>query len=319
MSTPTLPVRLLVSDSSLLLTRAVDELLDAVRTPGEDLDLTRLYPDDLVRSAPPDVITGSLFGGTRVTVFHDVKTLPAPLIEQLIALLDAPQPDVLVIVAALTAGKLRKLATAAKKAGARTDLALPKPWDNRGWARLVSDEFARHGRTVQPRAVTDVLDAAGLDVERIVAAVGQVTLEVPTGPITAAHTAEVLRERGNLGAFAVADAVVARDPHRALRTLQGVLDAGEDPVKVLAALTYRLRTLLVVATGASAADVGVNVSPGQVKHLTGALRSFRPGDLSGAYRALLDADRDIKTSRIPARFALEQAVAAAASPAGVLR
>jgi len=50
-----------------------------------------------------------------------------------------------------------------------------------------------------------------------------------------------------------------------------------------------------------------------VRRLQGVRRNFGPGELTTAYRALADADREIKGGELPAAFVLERAVVTVAT------
>ncbi|MDP8969420.1 MAG: DNA polymerase III subunit delta, partial [Actinomycetota bacterium] len=118
---------------------------------------------------------------------------------------------------------------------------------------------------------------------------------------------------GSRGSFAVADALCDRRPAEALRLLRGVLEAGHDPVMVLGALAYRLRCIVAVAGGVDPSSVGLNLSAAQARRLQTVRRSFGPGQVTRAYRALADADLAIKSGDLPPAFVLERAVAAIAT------
>jgi DNA polymerase III delta subunit len=97
--------------------------------------------------------------------------------------------------------------------------------------------------------------------------------------------------------------------------LSGVLEAGDEPVMIVGALVYRLRSLVAVAGSLEAKSVGLNLSDGQARRLKGVRRNFGPGELTAAYAELARADRDIKSGELPARFILERAVVSIATRA----
>jgi len=179
----------------------------------------------------------------------------------------------------------------------------------------VVKEFDRHERRATPDAVEQVLDHAGFDVAAVAEKVAQVASTAAAGTIGADAVADVVTGHGNQGAFAVADAMCARDPAQALTLLRGVLESGQDPIMVLGALAYRIRTVFAVAAGVDGADVGLRISPGQVNHLRRARQGFGPGELTRAFRTLADADRDLKGGTLPPQLVIERAVTDIATPA----
>lgn len=313
-------VRLLVGTEELLLRRAAEAMLEELRAEAGELIVTDIHAGDLKKPKDaqkqpelPEMRTGSLFGEPRVVMLRDVQDLPAEVTDRLLSDLNGPPLDVTLILLASGTGKILKLAKRVKEVGERIDIAPPKEWDPKGWTRLVVDEFKRHGRTADQRAVDALLGHAGFDVSLIAGKVAQVASTAPAGTISAAHVEAVVVGVGSRGAFAVADAMVARNPAAALNLLSGVLDAGDDPLKVMGALTYKLRSLVAVAGGLDPKSVGLNIPPSQAQRLRAARQNFGPGEMTGAFAELSRADLAIKSGEVPPRLAVERAVVAIAT------
>ncbi len=313
MSAPA-PVRLLVGSEELLLRRAADTLLDELRAGGA-LDVVDVRAADVRERGLPDLATGSLFGDPRAVVVRDAQELPTEAASVLLAMLDGPPPEATVILLASGTGRIQALARRVKERGGRTDVAPPRDWEEQRWAQLVADEFRRHGRSADKAAVAAVLGHAGTDVATIAEKVAQVAAGAPAGRVSAAAVDALVVGHGSRGSFAVADAMCDRNPDQALELLRGVLEAGDDPVMVLGALSYRLRSLVAVAGNLDGGAVGLNISPGQARRLKAVRRNFGPGELTGAYRELARADYEIKAGELPPAFALERAVVAVATRA----
>lgn len=301
------PVRLLTGPEELLLRRAADRLLAELRGDGE-LEIEDLAAGDLKEVGLPDVWTGSLFGTPRAIVLRDAQDLPAATAAALVDLLSGPAPAATAILLATGTGRIQKLAKAVRAAGGRTDISPPRDFEDRKWAALVSDEFARHQRRCEPAALEAILAHAGLDVSSVAEKVAQVAVAAPAGRITRGHVEQLIVGVGSRGAFAVADAMCDRKPAEALTLLRGAFAAGEDPVKVLGALVYRLRSIVAVAGGLDGKTVGVSISPGQARRLQGVRRNFGPGELTDAYAALAAADLEIKSGELPPELVMERAV-----------
>ncbi len=233
--------------------------------------------------------------------------------EALLAVLEGPPPETTVILLASGTGRIARLAKRVTELGGRTDVAPPREWEEQRWLALVADEFRRHGRRADRAAAAAVLGHAGLDVSTVAEKVAQVAAAAPPGPVAAAHVDAVVVGHGSRGSFAVADAMCERNPAQALELLRGVLEAGDDPVMVLGALAYRLRSLVAVAGGIEGKTVGLNISPGQARRLQGIRRGFGPGELTAAYAELARADREIKGGELPAVLVLERAVVTVAT------
>lgn len=309
------PIYLLAGSEELLLRRAAERILDELRAEAGELDLADVRAGELRDGALPDLRTGSLFGTPRAVLVRDAQDLPADTSRALLAELDNPSFEATVILLASGTGRMQKLARRVKELGGRVDVAPPRDWEERKWEALVAEEFRRRGRSAEPSAVTSVLAHAGTDVAAIAEKVNQAAASAPAGAVTAAHVDAVVVGHGSRGSFAVADAMCDRRPAEALELLRGVLEGGDDPVMVLGALVYRLRSIVAVAGGLDTKAAGVNVSAGQAKRLQAVRRNFGPGELTRAYRTLAAADVEIKSGDLPAAFVLERAVVSVATPA----
>lgn len=298
----------------LLRSRAAAQLLDELRAEGP-VELVDVRAAELRERGVPDLRTGSLFGDRRVVQIRDAQELPADIAAGLADVLDGPPPDALVVLLASGTGRIMKLAKRIKAVGGRIDVAPPRDWEDRKWTGLVRDEFAHHKRKAAAGAIDAMLAHAGLDVAQIAEKVSQVVSRVPSGTISAEHVDSVVVGHGSRGSFAVADAMCQRRPAEALELLRGVLESGDDPIMVLGALVYRVRSVVAVAGGIEPADAGLRISKGQLRHLHGAVRNFGSGELTRAMRTLADADVELKSGELPPQLVIERAVVQIATAA----
>lgn len=311
---PRPPMYLFTGPAELLLRRAATRLIDDLRTevPVEVIDVRAA---ELRERGLPDLRTGSLFGDRRVVLIRDAQELPAELAAALVAELDGPQPDAVVVLLATGTGRIKKLAKAIKEADGRVDIAPPREWEEGRWEALVRDEFSQHHRTASSGAVRAILDHAGLDVPQIAEKVAQVVAATRDGRIEEADVEGAVVGHGSRGSFAVADAMCERQPAKALELLRGVLETGSDPIMILGALVYRVRSVVAVAGRVDPAEAGLRISRGQLRHLHGAARNFGPGELTRAMRMLADADVELKSGELPPDLVIERAVAQIATRA----
>jgi DNA polymerase-3 subunit delta len=298
----------------LLVRRAAERLLSELRSEGQ-VEVVDVRASELREQGLPDLRTGSLFGDRRALVIRDAQELPAELGTQLVAELEGPPPDATVILLASGTGRIVKLARAIKAAGGRVDVAAPREWEDTRWAGLVREEFGLHRRTADAAAIEAILGHAGLDVSQIAEKVAQVVAAAPPGTIDEAAVERSVVGHGSRGSFAVADAMCEREPAKALRLLRGVLETGSDPIMVLGALVYRIRSLVAVAGKVDPRVVGLRISAGQARRLQGVRRNFGPGELTAAVRTLADADVEIKSGELPPELVIERAVVRIATAA----
>ena len=305
---------LLTGSEELLLRRAATRLIDELRAEGP-VEVVDVRAVELREQGLPDLRTGSLFGDRRVVLVRDAQELPADIAAGLVAELDGPPPEAVVILLATGTGRIVKLARRIKSAGGRIDLAPPRDWEDRKWENLVREEFGQHQRRAAPEAVAAILGHAGLDVSHIAEKVSQVVAAAGDGTIGEADVERAVVGHGSRGSFAVADAMCEREPAKALELLRGVLETGNDPIMVLGALVYRVRSILAVAGKVDAKQVGLRISGGQARHLQAARRNFGPGELTRAMRTLADADVLLKSGDVPPELVIERAVVQVATRA----
>jgi DNA polymerase-3 subunit delta len=306
---------LLTGPEELLLRRAADALVAELQSEGE-LEVDDLRAGELKEGRVPDLRTGSLFGARRLVIIREAQDLPSELSHALAAELDGSPPDAFVILLATGTQRIVKLAKRIAELGGRVDIAPPRDWEERKWQLHVAQELRRHGRSADDGAVAALLAHAGLDVSAIAEKVAQVAVTAPPGRISAAQVDAVVVGHGSRGSFAVADAMCERRPGEALTLLRGAFEAGDDPVMVLGALTYRIRSLVARAGRIEPRAIGLGMSPAQFNRLEQVRRNFGPGELTAAYRSLAAADLEIKGGELPPALAVERAVLQIATPAG---
>lgn len=305
---------LFTGPEELLLRRAAEEVLDRLRAAGP-VEVTDLRASEIGDSGFPDVRTTSLFGTPRALLLREAHELTAPSVAALGELVAAPPDATTVILLARNTTRFPKLAKQIAAVGEKTEVAPPKDWEDKRWEAFVVAEFARHGRKASAAAVTALLAHAGLDVAGIAEKTAQaVAATAPDKVVGPEDVERVVVGHGSRGSFAIADAMCDRRPAEALALLRGALESGDDPVLILGALVYRLRSIVAVAGRIEPRSVGLGISAGQARRLQAVRRNFGAGELTAAYRVLADADREIKGGELPPELVLERAVARIASP-----
>lgn len=304
------PYLLLVGDDDLLLQRELERQLAALTS--EDPELEVAVHDASELEHLPELRTASLFGGRSAVVVRGVEQLSSSFKPQLKAELEdyvaAPSPDAVLVLVARGAGRVQKLAKLAKQAGARVDVSTPRDDDERGWDRLVGEEFRRLGRKADATAIAAIRSHAGQDPATIGSKVASVAAAAPdAATLTAEHVHAVVEGHGRTTGFAVADAVVARDAAAALVALRGALSFGEQPLAVCGALAFRFRQLLQVRAGAPPKEVA-GAFGDRYRQLKAAAGAFNPGELAWCHDRIARLDLDLKGSELPDDVVLELAV-----------
>ena len=202
-------------------------------------------------------------------------------------------------------GKVQKIARLARQHGEVTKVDTPPDWKTNEWQGIVTGEFRRTGMTATPDAVAAILEHAGLDPSVIAMRVAQVAAATQGDKVGPEDVERVVEGHGRRSGFELADAVAERDPAQAITLLRGSLEAGEAPLALLGAITFRFRQLQQVRGGAD-----VKGSPGQVNRLKGiARRNFSTGELAWCLDRIAQLDVDLKgNTDLPPDLVLELGV-----------
>ena len=302
-------VLLVVGPDPLLCEREVERRLASVAEDGVPTHVQRHDAAEL--DALPELRTASLLEERTCVVIRGVEALSGeanrPLREQLEQYAASPDPTNLLVLVARSVGRIPTLAKAVAAAGEKVDVAVPADHDRRGWERHISDEFARAGRQADPAAVSAVLGHAGNDAGVIASQVATIVHATDAGrTITVDDVEAVTAGQGRTSAFAVADAIERRDPGAALLALRGAMGAGEAPLRIVGALTFRFRQLLQARAGADARDIGI--PPGRLTHLRRSAQAFLPGELAWCHDRLGRLDVELKGSDLPDDVLMDVAV-----------
>ena len=296
-------VHLLTGDDDLLLQRATERLLSDLTSADAELSVDTYDASEL--DALPELRTQSLFGGRVCAVIRGVQAARGELKAELEDYLEAPDDEAVLVLVAQGTGKVQKIARLAKQHGEVTKVDTPPDWKTNEWQAIVQGEFRRAGRTVSPDAVGAILDHAGLDPSVIAMRVSQVVAATEGGQVGHDDVERVVEGHGRRSGFELADAVADRDAAQALTLLRGSLEAGEAPLALLGAITFRFRQLQQVRGG-----VDVKGSPTQVNRLKGiARRNFSTGELAWCLDRIAQLDVDLKgNTDLPADLVLELGV-----------
>jgi DNA polymerase III subunit delta len=292
--------------------RAIADLRHADPT----LEVVRLDEDVQPRRVAEAVGQGGLFG--RVALFLDLDEafVGAGHTAERNSVIDALAGAAAVFAAGAAEGVVvDAAATEARQRRWRelgTLQVLPTPrYGN--LVRWVGQELAAAGVAVRGDVALSLVDLFGDDLPGIA---GEVTkLALLDGPITPERASTIAHRAAARSAFDLTDAIAAGDAALALRTARGLLEQGEAPVRVMAALTWQIDLVarcaaLVFRDPAVAADAvarALKSSPYPTKKALAVARGLDEGAVADLVQRAVDADVAMKTGRDP-NWALESAV-----------
>ncbi len=265
----------------------------------------------------------SLFGEPRLVQVTGLESASDAAVTDLRAhVVRAAQgdvPDDLVLVMRHAGGQRAKaLLDAVKALPSALVVPCPPVKTAREQRSFLQQEFARAQRTATPAALDALHAALGSDVRELAAAVAQLVDDVPTGgrrtPVDVADVDRYYGGRVEATGFAVADAVIAGRGHDALTLTRQAIEAGVDPIPMIAALALKVRAMVKVAAAGRGRDADVartaGMAPWQVERARADLRGWTPEGITVAVLALADADEAAKGGSRDAVYAVERAVVA---------
>lgn len=308
------PVVLVTGTEALLAERAVHQVRTTARAAHPDLEVVTVDAALYEAGQLATWTSPSLFGEVRLVEVTGLESASDAAVTDLRAYLEAaagapPDGDVLLLVRHAGGQRARAVLEAAKAAPGALWVDCPPVKGARDQRAFLQAELTRARRTATPEALDALHAALGGDVRELAAAVAQLVQDVPgagrRGALDVADVDRYYGGRSEVTGFAVADAAVAGRRAQALSLTRQAVEAGVDPVPIIAALAAKVRAMVTVAAGGSA---GRGMAPWQVERARSDLRGWTPQGIATAIIALAAADEAVKGGSRDAVYAVERAV-----------
>lgn len=299
------PLTLVTGPEELLADRAVAEVVAAARAADPAVEICDTAPGQLASGGFAELVSPSLFGEAKVVILRGVQDLTAEQATEVTRYLTDPADTTVLVLVHGGGSKGKPLLDAVRKHKPNVvDCPkLTKPGDRVGF---VKSEFRRSKRSVTDEAARALSDAIGSDLRELAAAASQLAADTE-GTVDEAVVARYYQGRAEVSGFTIADLAIEGRRYEALEQLRFALDTGVAPVLIVSALATGLRRLgKVAAAGGGARDLGL--PPWQVDKLRKQARSWNPGRLATAMRAVAEADAAVKGAGADPGYALEKLV-----------
>ena len=258
--------------------------------------------------------SGGMFADRRVVFLRDVASLEGDP-EPLAGFAADPPRSSFILVRAPKLDRKRKLHKTLAEAG-RCLVFRPASSDAevRELVREMTALAAERGVTLEPAGADFLLAVCGPDLHRIVSELDKVAAwlgdQAATSKVDAGPLRGLVAGAGLMSGWELADALTERDPASALAAARRLLDAGEEPIRILGGLASRARALLkakaMTEAGASAKSV---VDASRAWYFRDALQRglerYTLDDLLAMPRHLQEADRTFKSRAIDKGAVLE--------------
>jgi DNA polymerase-3 subunit delta len=253
-----------------------------------------------------------MLGGQRLVVVREAHRLAAGELARLLPYVKDPSPSTCLVLLGDKADTRLKFFVQLKKSGVLQKFEPLKERQAPGW---LSAEARRRRVKLAPGAAERIAEAVGTDMGRLASALEQLSLYVGPGrQVTAEAAEELLAETRERSIFELTNAVGRGQRRQALRVLQRMLDSREPGVRMVAMLARHLRQLWIVkelsGEGADRRTIAsqAGLHPYFVKDMARQAGRIRVGTLRRMHRALFEADRALKSSKLPDGVILQRLV-----------
>jgi DNA polymerase-3 subunit delta len=309
------PLRLIVGDEELLVSRAIAAVTAAARAEDpsaevRDVEASSVHPGELDEMLGP-----SLFGGIRVVVLRADQDAGKDLAASLLAHAGDPVEGTVLVVVHAGGAKGKALLTGLRDARA-TEVPCARVTKMKERLAFVRAEFrSLHGRCTDGAAEL-LLDAVGADLRELASACSQLVADTG-GVVDEAAVRRYHHGRADANGFSVADATMVGDVGGALESLRWALSVGVDPVPIADALADGVRSVARVTGGrrASAYQLAgeLGMPPWKVERAQRQGRGWAPEGLAAAMGVAAQLNADVKGGAEDRVFALERAILAIAA------
>lgn len=305
------PVYLIYGDEELLLDRALHRLKERI---AEVADLDFNYEGFDGENADAFAVIAAAntlpFGSEkRLVVVRSVDRMNAAGQS---ALAEYAKDPALTACLVLVATKMRKdsrLFKAVHALGGDAEYRAPKKNEYASW---VVDLFASKGRRLSMDGADALVRSVGRDLRRLETEADKIVAYAgERADLSREDVSSVVTETAPTSIFDFLNAVGARDCTQALRTLDSLIDDGQDPNGVLAMTVRHLRSLIgaraVLDRGGTQAQVAreVGMADWQARNAIEQARRFSAAELTGALRSAAALDARLKSGQGDPRVNLE--------------
>jgi DNA polymerase III subunit delta len=304
------PLRLVLGDEELLVSRAVSEVVSAARADDAECDVRDLVASEVTPGDLFDLLGPSLFGDRRVVVLRAAHEAKADVVEGLRRYVADPAEGVTLVLVHPGGARGKALLDAFRTAGAAVvECARLTRADER--ITFVRAEAARAGGTITPDAAALLVDSVGTDLRELATACGQLVADTG-GRVDGAAVTRYHRGRAEVTGFAVADRAVVGDVAGALEALRWALAIGVAHVLVADALADGVRSVARVSSAGRANPhalaTALGMPPWKVRRAQSQARGWTEHGLSTALRVVADLNAGVKGVAADPGYALEAAI-----------
>jgi DNA polymerase-3 subunit delta len=246
-----------------------------------------------------DLATPSLFGERRALLITDARALPEAARKELAAYLAAPSPDSLLVATATVGERSKPPVWLTKLFGAGEVRSVSV--GRRDLPAWLAARAKSRGLQIEPRVPTALIDVIGEDPAELDQALEQLADAYPGRKVTVEMATSQFRGLGDQKVWDLCDKAFARDLSGAMRSLESLLAAREEPLMILGGIASRLRELIRVREmmdRVPARDLARAASlrfEWQAKPYRALASNYSPEQLTEIHSRIVRADRELKS------------------------
>lgn len=292
------PVYILSSDQPLLVTRAVQAIVDAAVPPemrGFNLDVIEAKDATATRIIST-AQTLPMMAQRRAVLVRDLAPMSADELQKLLPYIEAPNPTTVLVALSSKVDKRQKFYSRVKSLKVLHVLDAPKqigPW--------IQAEAEARGVSIRRNACDRLAEVVGKDLARLSLALEQLALFAGSAVVTADHVDELIADTRERSVFELLNAMSNGDRAAALAAMDALCEQQESAIGVVTMMARHMRSLGLCHAAnqqriADPAELAryIGVPGWKVKATMAEARRYPPVVVGEALAKLSAADRELK-------------------------
>ncbi|MBL7222224.1 MAG: DNA polymerase III subunit delta [Candidatus Brocadiae bacterium] len=277
-----------------------------------DMALSQYSGNDIPSPAElfDELRTRSFLAPLRLVVLEDTAQWLSRSAEALVGYLDKPSKAGVLALVAKSLPRNTRLGKAVRKVGMAIACQAPRDRDLPGW---IAFRARAHDKRLDGRAANRLAECVGVNLPVLDQTLAKLALYIgDRDAITEADVDALVEDLPVTTIFRLTDAVGTRDPAKALRVLDNLLEQNNEPNYIISMVRWAMERLINARTlldaGAPQGKIAKTLRMSQGYFLDQLLRQAGQrsrAELLRGFDLLVDADIDTKTSARPPRDTLE--------------
>jgi DNA polymerase III subunit delta len=315
-------IYLIHGPEEVLRERHLKEILKNFSSKSNEIEKRSLDGAELEPSTFTEATSPSLFSEERILIIRNIAEIDSEILPEIDRYLENPDPQLLTVFLHHGGVKGKGLLDRIKKVSqVLTAEALKRPGDR---AEFVKEEFAARKRKIKPDALTALISGYS-DMRELTSVARQICADFPSEKVI--ERSDVLKYtqgRKLTSAYDVADLVIAREPERALVAARFAFDCGVEPMAILSAVSYSIKSMLKVVDlprHVKSFEVAgeLEMAPWQIDKARRALCGWSESQFELALNEIVRADFAVKGGEAHPEYAIERLILAIASSGKLLK